>query len=233
MDTLIIWKACEEVTLFQAAMLSLGYDPQDISSQSLSRKKSQPQAYEATMAALKSAILSGKIQTNIIPYEDDFSHEAIANSVNPDLTMVNLQSVGQYLQSRGIDNPICSQPNPSQLPDYLNSAHPCYAPKLAAAINAWLAVTTDPKALNKKSPKEAIEKWLRLNAHTYGLTLQDGSPNNTGIEEICKVANWRLKGGATKTLGTDMPIVSNIQQQTHPPLKYLEDNETLDDDIPF
>lgn len=78
-----------------------------------------------------------------------------------------------------------------------------------------------------------MEKWLRLNAKTYGLTLKDGSPNNTGIQEICKVANWKQSGGATKTSVTDLPAIPESQQRTHPPLKYLEDNKTLDDEIPF
>jgi hypothetical protein len=74
-----------------------------------------------------------------------------------------------------------------------------YAPKLAAAVRAWNKVTSDPTALNGKTPKKALEIWLRKHANEYGLTNKDGNPNELGIEEICKVANWKPSGGATPT----------------------------------
>ncbi|MND07504.1 hypothetical protein D3C83_295210 [compost metagenome] len=52
---------------------------------------------------------------------------------------------------------------------------------------------------NGKSPKQALEKWLREHALEFGLTTEDGSPNGTGIEEAAKVANWQPGGGAPKT----------------------------------
>ena len=42
-------------------------------------------------------------------------------------------------------------------------------------------------------------KWLRRHADQYGLTKDDGNPNEQGIEEIAKIANWDSKGGAPKT----------------------------------
>jgi hypothetical protein len=74
-----------------------------------------------------------------------------------------------------------------------------YAPKLAAAVRAWNEVTGDPEALNGKTPKKALEIWLRKHANEYGLTGKDGNPNELGIEEICKVANWKPSGGASPT----------------------------------
>jgi hypothetical protein len=74
-----------------------------------------------------------------------------------------------------------------------------YAPKLAAAVRAWNEVTADPTALNGKTPKRALEIWLRKHANEYGLTGKDGNPNELGIEEICKVANWKPGGGASPT----------------------------------
>ena len=74
-----------------------------------------------------------------------------------------------------------------------------YAPKLAAAIRAWSEVTTDPEALKGKTPKKALEVWLRKHANEYGLSNDDGLPNKLGIEEVCKVANWKPGGGASPT----------------------------------
>jgi len=76
---------------------------------------------------------------------------------------------------------------------------PYYAPKLAAANDAWKAVTSDKTWLRGRSPKKAIELWLKENAARYGLLNKDGTPNATGIEEIAKVANWKPAGGAPTT----------------------------------
>ena len=82
---------------------------------------------------------------------------------------------------------------------FLNKQSPCYAPKLAAAIEAWKAVSENPDAKSGKSVKQAITKWLRINASRFGLHKEDGSPNEQGIEEIAKISNWETKGGAPKT----------------------------------
>ena len=82
--------------------------------------------------------------------------------------------------------------------DYLDPKHPRYAPKLAAAVFAWLA-TGNEAAVKGKSPKQALMKWLREHATEFGLTDDDGKPNETGIEEAAKVANWKPEGGAPKT----------------------------------
>jgi hypothetical protein len=83
------------------------------------------------------------------------------------------------------------------LHEYLDPKHPRYAPKLAAAVLAWQ--TTGNKALTGKSPKQALLKWLREHAAEFDLTDEDGKPNETGIEEAAKVANWQPAGGAPKT----------------------------------
>ncbi|CAJ0770188.1 hypothetical protein R8510_00347 [Ralstonia chuxiongensis] len=79
--------------------------------------------------------------------------------------------------------------------DFLDPDHPRYAPKLAAAVSAWRAVDGGKGA----SPKQAIAKWLREHADEFGLADASGKPNETGIEEVAKVANWQPTGGAPKT----------------------------------
>ena len=68
---------------------------------------------------------------------------------------------------------------------------------LAAAVKAWQAVT-DPKG---KSPKQALDKWLREHAADFGLTDDEGNPVNQAIEDCSKIANWQPGGGAAKTPG--------------------------------
>lgn len=99
-----------------------------------------------------------------------------------------------WLTSRGIRSGFFF-PNLTDAPDYLDRNNSRYAPKLAAAVRAWQAVT-DP---GKKSPKQALERWLREHAAEFGMVDEDGSPINQAVEECSKVANWNQGGGAPKT----------------------------------
>ena len=86
----------------------------------------------------------------------------------------------------------------AQTAGYLDPLHPRYAPKLAAAVRAWMAAEDSAG----KTPKQALSKWLRENAITFGLMSDEGKPNEQGIEECAKVANWRTDGGAPRTPGS-------------------------------
>lgn len=111
-------------------------------------------------------------------------------------TTVALGDLRDWLSGRGIKSGFFF-PDAIDTPDYLDQSSPRYAPKLAAAVSAWQAVS-DPGG---KHPKQALTKWLREHASKYGLADDDGKPNETGIEEVAKVANWRQSGGAPKTPG--------------------------------
>lgn len=69
---------------------------------------------------------------------------------------------------------------------------PQYPKKLMVAIEAWQAVTSDPQLLKNMTPKAALLKWLDDNVKRYPWL------NNTSIEEIAKVANWK-SGGPSET----------------------------------
>lgn len=77
---------------------------------------------------------------------------------------------------------------------YLDPLHPRYAPKLAAAVKAWQAV----QETGKRTPKQAMEKWLNEHAAELRIADQEGKPVKQAVEEISKVANWNLAGGAPK-----------------------------------
>ena len=94
-------------------------------------------------------------------------------------------------------------PNKRPGPDYLSESHPNYSPKLAAAIEAWNAVSADPELRRGRSVKQALNDWLRQHANKFGLTKEDGNPNEQGIEDVSKIANWDTKGGAPKTPGNE------------------------------
>lgn len=109
-------------------------------------------------------------------------------------TLIEAIELKRWLTSSGIQNGFFF-PDSTNAPDYLDPKNPRYAPKLAAAVNAWVAVTEPGKG----SPKKALEKWLREHAARFGMSDEDGNPINQAIEDCSKVANWQPCGGAPKT----------------------------------
>ena len=116
------------------------------------------------------------------------------------MTTVLVEDLKVWLKGRGFNKGFFF-PQASDTPDFLDQFHKNYAPKLAAAIRAWQAVNTDPDLMKGKTVKQALLKWLRKNADQFGLTKDDGNPNEQGIDEIAKISNWATKGGAPKTPG--------------------------------
>ncbi len=110
------------------------------------------------------------------------------------LTTVLVEDLRKWLFGRGLQTGFFF-PKASDAPDYFDRENPRYAPKLAAAVRAWQAVT-NPKG---RHPKQALMKWLREHAAEFDLSDDEGKPNDTGIEEVAKVANWQPLGGAPKT----------------------------------
>jgi len=107
---------------------------------------------------------------------------------------VNVESLKKWLRLKGFTTGFFF-PTLIETMDFLDLLNQRYAPKLAAAVKAWQAVTDT----GKRSPKQALDKWLREHATEFGLTNEDGKPIENAIEECSKVANWNTKGGATKT----------------------------------
>jgi hypothetical protein len=62
-----------------------------------------------------------------------------------------------------------------------------------------VACYDNESATSGKSPKQSLTKWLREHASEFNLTDDEGKPNETGIEEAAKVANWQPMGGAPRT----------------------------------
>lgn len=173
-------------------------------------------------AALVNAINSGKLKAIIrsdahrlgwnewpgdeeeVGEELDESGKPIKNSyvvfkLEPawEKTTVSRDDLISWLKSKGFNSGFFF-PNAQDAdsPDYLDPANPRYAPKLAAAVKAWQAVTIPVG----KTPKQALLKWLRENAAEFELSNKEGKPNETAIEETAKVANWQ-SGGPPKTPG--------------------------------
>jgi hypothetical protein len=221
-------------------MLILGYDPENQSSYNVENNKNEktPHGYGALKTALINALITQRIEGNIIYREFDFRGNPLDNrEVDIDQSILPVSTLRDYLNEKGFKAGFFF-PEGNISEEYLDSQNQYYAPKLAAAVNAWKAITHDPNLLNGKTPKQAMQKWLRENAARYGLAKDDGSPNETGIEEICKVSNWQTGGGAARTPATPTQVNDNTPPLQKPQIlkifgvrHYFPDS--IADEIPF
>ena len=204
MDKQDYWRLCDYLNIMQAALLICGQEPSgELSNVERLGIESQPDGYDATKSAISNALKNGLIEGQLIPrYEHALDGERgveIKNSVDLTSSTIEVESLRVWLRGRGFTTGFFF-PTATGDPDYLDPNHPRYAPKLAAAVNAWLA-TEDESTTMRSSPKKALMKWLREHASEYFLSDSDGKPNEQGIEETAKVANWQPGGGAPKTPG--------------------------------
>lgn len=234
MDELFYWRLCDELSILQAALLIIGHDP---SGENCHVEKWQinerPHGYEAA----KTAIINGLKNNNLdgyLHYFPDYDREGdkcgYTNEVDINSSTVSVEALKPFLRRRGICEGFFFNSD-SDEPSYLNPENPNYAPKLAAAVRAWETITSNEALLNGKTPKQAIEKWLREHASTFNLTGTDGNPVAAAIEQISKVTNWRPEGGAAKT-----PTPSMVKSNPTPTRKQKEKhyvNNDIDDEIPF
>ena len=188
------WRLCDELSVIQAALLIVGADPSGSESSS-----NRSDGYEAAKTALMNAIIGKRLRANVaydsVEGEDG---EWTRGGLDWHQTTIIVEDLRAWLRLRGIRTGFFF-PEPQDDPDYLSKSHEDYSPKLAAAIQAWKVVSADPAMRRGKTVKQALIIWLRQHANEYGLTKEDGNPNEKGIEEVAKVANWETTGGAPKT----------------------------------
>lgn len=201
MESLDYWRLCDELSIIQAALLLAESDPSGENGYAENWQMHQrPHGYEAAKTGITNAFRRGAIKGRLIPhYEYDINGNQcgeIDDSINLVESRVDVESLRGWLTTRGIRTGFFF-PAATDAPDYLDPKNHRYAPKLAAAVQAWQSVTD----AGGKHPKQALAKWLREHAAEFGMTDDEGKPNETGIEEAAKVANWQPGGGAPKTPG--------------------------------
>lgn len=237
MQPIELWKMCDSLSIRQAALLIIGYDPDEFPEYlEHNGKIPLPKGYFPIKTALCNGVRSGRIETVFTRYYGD--ENATSSSIDPTETIISTYDLKEFIQSRGVECEFFSG-GPESIAPGLVANSSFYAPKLDAANKAWKAVTSDPASFAGKPPKEALRKWLTDHASEFGLINKDGAPNATGIEEICKVANWKPNGGATPTPG--QPAQSNPAPllRLPPQLPPAPDSARerfgadLDDEIPF
>ncbi len=199
MEAFDYWKLCDELNIMQAALLIIGVDPSSKDGchcESLDLDE-RPFGYEAAKIAISIALMKKTISgQHISLYDYDIDGDPCGeqpNTTDIQKSIVEVASLQQWLSRRGFRTGFFF-PVTIDAPDYMDKKNPRFAPKLVASVRAWQAVS-DP---GKKSPKQALEKWLREHAAEFGLVDDDGNPVNNAIEECSKVANWSQGGGAPK-----------------------------------
>lgn len=189
------WKLADELTAYQIAFLIAGYDPAEFEQDQSHHWPDQvKQDISPFLNAVKNAARSGKLAVTLAKHDHGYQ----TDEIDWDRSPINIDSLCEWLRIRNFSDGFFISTD-CKVDKIADGANEYYAPKLAAAVRAWNEVTADPDALNGKSPKKALEIWLRKHANEYGLTGKEGNPNELGIEEICKVANWKPTGGATPT----------------------------------
>jgi hypothetical protein len=208
MEQLDYWRLCDELNIAQAAHLIIGMVPGEVEAMAINGNELLPRAQveyltnlDAAQTAIVNALRRGLIKGEVLT-ELDYNYDINGDSFPIGGTVglqsrIEVESLRSWLAARGLRTGFFF-PDATDAPNYLDRNDTRYAPKLAAAVSAWQAVGAD---LNGKTPKQALAKWLREHAAEFGMTDDEGKPNETGIEEAAKVANWQLSGGAPKTPG--------------------------------
>lgn len=228
------WRLCDELSVFQAILLTLGYNPSNHDFQNWEGSESYTgttKGYYALKTAIIAGIERGMIDGNITHSVYNQNTGTYFNQgekyVNLDLSTIDVISYKNFLEIKGFKSSHFFFPDNTDNRDYLDKNHPHYSPKLAMTIKAWEAIRDNPKLLNRKTPKQALEKQLREMAPLYGFTDENGLPQTQPIEDMAKVGNWNQKGGVAKAYTP--PENSNPS-----PNQPSENNEEFDDSsIPF
>lgn len=211
MGNFFIWGLASAFTVEQAAFLLVDLEPNDYKS------SEKPTSVSTMIEVLANEINSGALQAEIVskadrvgwnkntedseyfyrPHPDHTYGVDVKFHKKPDWsqTTISADNLREWAKQKSLKPSVFSGANTTSQQDYLDPENPRYAPKLAAAVIAWQAVTNP----NGKHPKQALIAWLNQHATEYKLLKDDGSLNETGIEEVAKVANWQDGGGAPKT----------------------------------
>ncbi|MBN8649752.1 MAG: hypothetical protein J0L55_17530 [Caulobacterales bacterium] len=214
------WRNLEEFNIVQGALMAANIEPTKWhnSVEKLSDHK-KPEAYEPMKLIILSAISSGKLAAKLSYYQEEYSDQDILSLYD---SKISHDDLAAYLKTKGIESAFFNFKINNNF-DPFNKNGSFYSPKLAAALSAREAIINEPHRLNKCTPKQAIENWLYENADKFELILNNGEINKKGISEICKVVNWKMKGGAPQ-LTSMYPV---------PVPKEVVFYDDLDSEIPF
>lgn len=112
-------------------------------------------------------------------------------------TTIYIEDLKQWLLSRNFtSSKFFFGEKKSNEPDYMNTQHPRYSARLAAAVKVWQAME-DEELLSGKGVIDAMKDWLGSRYRELGL-IYDNKCSQKAVENCATVANWS-KGGAPTT----------------------------------
>lgn len=200
-ESLDYWRLADTLTLVNAALLIAGINPAKCRfGDRLNRLESDiyddngNKLLSAKFRAAYSSILLAVNSESLRVYSWDYGDES--------QTTVKVEDLEEWLFLRDFYPAFFFPENVSrdvkdQKYAFQDPTHPRYAPKLAAIVAAWEAVS---EAKGGKSVKATLAEWLRQNADQYGLrNKENGELKEDVIEKLASVANWEPTGGAPKT----------------------------------
>lgn len=199
------WKFLDELSVVEAALLSIDCDPQQYAKVEELEPEEQPDGYQASIRLITRAILAKKLPAKIKnlaqPTHFGYDGEDLIPEYSPDwnLTTVMAEDLKAFYSSIDRTCEFFFGVKPRDIPDYLDKDHPCYSPKLAGAVQAWQAAAANNDLPQARSTKSTLRGWLEEHADEFELTRDGDSLNVSAIIEIAKIANWDRKGGAPKT----------------------------------
>ncbi len=195
-----IWKLAESVSIVEAALLILDIEPQGVSAYVENYRADQlPLGYLAARNAVASALKAHKVEGDRQQVERvDGKGQTYwdENSVDVEKSSVEIDSLRAWLSGKDFSGNFFASRNKE--PSFKSKMHPRYSPKLAAVVEAWEAYEDNQDTVG--TPKQRLEKWLRLNAARFGFTDESGAPQEQVIKDLAKVANWATRGGAPKQI---------------------------------
>lgn len=233
-DVSPFWRFAPQLNVIEATLLILEIEPQGVSDE-IEKRSDRPQGYEAVKASLLAALRAKELKGQMAWYKDEwfcpdamrsYEHED-ATVCDPHKTFVSVDDLKRWLTSKGHTEGYFFAEQADAAP-YLDPSHERYAPKLAAAVRVWMAF--DPDQNLPGTPKQRMQKWLRLHATEFGLTSENGSPAERSIEEIARISNWATSGGAPKAIQMQETKALEIEVKQ---LKAIDFSQDFDDEIPF
>ena len=180
MDELDIWRLSDQLTVSEAAHLFIGIAPGRVEAEREQGREMPRQIaarYQTDLRAALTAISGGlrrqAIKGTVVPdakeTADGSDGPTLLESIDVDRSTIEVDSLRHWLRARGVTDSFFYHAVADQ-PDFLDQSHQRYAPKLAAAVSAWQAVTNP----GTRSVKQALEHWLREHAIDLGLVNDEG-----------------------------------------------------------
>ncbi|WP_276965529.1 hypothetical protein [Metallibacterium scheffleri] len=188
------WEHVDLLTLRQAACLLSDMEPPV-------RNRVLPANAAVMLEVLEQAVLLGSLSPfaaftwDNVEWNAEQPDPIDTSLISPhtrlaDQTKIRAKNLAAWCDAKGITHPWAEAFARTQQPTQQLDSYPA---ELRAAIEAFEAVRSDPKAQAGHSPKSAIAAWLKSNKPD----LSEGAR-----DRIATVANWQPVGGAPKTPGT-------------------------------